>query len=324
MTGTESVLAVRGLSRRLIGRMMQNHWIFLFGLLPLMVWTTLTLISPTRTIQLEARTLSIEIQMNGGPQSWKMNGAVICLPSQDFRKSALAPCGDGQEMRERKSDGVDIVDWPPNQKLQLIWSKSGLRVIMKSEDPFQYTENEYWPKWTELHLTSKQALENGALSFSGRAVLGEQMRTGATGYILDGFYFIFERSVSGAIFDLSPDITRSGELRRGDEIEVICRNNFWHSCDGEPIGNTSGRYVNSVSGSISMDNDGRSGLQFVGLGEEANSLLKVSSAGRDEALEVKPNWLQRAAKSSSLIAISLILALWAPLLLAVLDRYKKN
>lgn len=324
MTQTPTLPVFRGPLRRLLQRMMQDHWLLLFGLLPLVLWTTFTLIVPNRTIQLEARTMSAKITMIGGPQSWKMTNAVVCAPSASLFKKPVPPCGAGQDRLDTPDTPVDIVDWTAHQELELIWTASGLRVVMISDTSHKHSDTELWPPYTELRLTKSQAIENGALAFSGRAVIGEQMRAGATNFMLDGAYQIYERGLTGTAFGLSPDITREGELRRGDEVEVVCRNSLWHTCSGELLSGASGRYANTVSGAISMDLTDTPGMHVVVLGEEANSLLKISSAGRDTALEVKPNWFQRAAVSSSLVAISIILALWAPLLLAVLDRYKKQ
>lgn len=323
MTETPTLQVIRGTLRRFLARTMQNNWLLLFGLLPLMLWTTLTLIVPVRTIQLEARTISARVTLNGGPQSWNMTNAVVCGPSADLRKEPAPPCGAGQDRLDTPANPVGIVDWASGQELTLIWNPAGLRILMTSKIAHQHSRTELWPPQSELFLTTERVIENGALAFSGRVVIGEQMSAGATNFMLNGSYQIFERGLTGAFFGLSPDITRQGELRRGDEVEVICRDSLWHSCRGQPLNETSGRYANTVSGAISMDLRDAPGMHVIALGEEANSFLKVASAGRAHALEVKPNWLQRAAVSSSLVAISVILALWAPLLLAVMDRYNK-
>lgn len=346
MTETPSVSVVRGGLRRLLALAVLNHWLLVFFLFPLMLWTALTLIAPVRTIQIEARTLSAQLTMIGGPQPWDIRGARVCLPAENPLVKNDGPCGDGKTSRPDKDDTgaplevIDTVGWETLQKLNIIWTPDALRIILQT--PHQFNDTEVWPARTELRLPPNQVIANGALTFAGKAVIGEQMQAGATNYLIEGNYYIFERGLSGDLFGLQPDVTRQGALRRGDEVEIICRSSWLHTCEpsvdtdsktdnnasstaqAAPSFETKGRFTNAVSGSISMDLAGKPGLHVVALSEEANSLLKIASAGRDKALEVKPNWLQRAAVSSSLVAISIILALWAPVLLAVLDHYRKT
>jgi hypothetical protein len=172
-------------------------------------------------------------------------------------------------------------------------------------------------------LTHEQVRENGALAFIGLLTLGMEINAGATGYVLEGDYAIYEKGLlARALPHWSPDVTRTGNIRRGDEVRIVCQNRWLSECDGDEIAGKPGFYPNPVSGSITISDMEDVGMHVVALGEEADSLLELSYLGRSEPLLVRPNWVQRAAASSGLLALSLLFSLIAPLLLQFLEKRK--
>ena len=118
----------------------------------------------------------------------------------------------------------------------------------------------------------------------------------------------------------SPDVTRQGEIRRGDQVQIICAQSLARSCEGQPMDNRVDHFKNHVAGSVSVDHDGNAGIHVIATGTEANSLIEVAYAGRDSILLIRPSWVQRASASSSLLALSLLFSLIAPILIPMLDR----
>lgn len=280
----------------------------------LIVATILILTSPTRTVQLQARTLSVEVELMAEPLAWDLTGAAVCLPKFDFESAPVPPCGAG-EVFEEVLDGP--VTWPRGQRLSVRWTPRYLSLQM-------LTEGNGWPTGTTLRLDPADAARNGAMAFSGYLSLGQEMSAGATGYVLDGSYAIYEQGLVSSWIGWSPDITRQGTIRRGDQVRIVCERSLSQTCTGTAIDGRSNQFLNPVAASLSVDHDGMAGLHVVATGAEANSLLEVGYAGRDSIMLVKPSWVQRAAASSSLLALSLLFSLLAPVLIPMLDRREKH
>ncbi len=276
----------------------------------LIIATVLILIAPNRTIQLQARTLSAQVELTSEPLAWDLTGATVCVPTLDLMADPQPPCGVG-EVFEQTFDGP--ITWPRDQKLVLDWTpdKMDIRLL---------TETDIWPVGTTIRVDWANAARNGALAFSGYLSLGQEMSAGATGYVLDGSYAIFEQGLVSGWIGWSPEITRQGAIRRGDQLQIICSPMFFQTCNGADIEGRPNQFKNPVTASISVDHDGKAGMHVVATGAEANSQLEVAYAGRDSILLIKPSWVQRAAASSSLLALSLLFSLLAPLLLPILDR----
>lgn len=280
----------------------------------LLTITVLIIVSPTRTIQLQARTLSAEIELTGEPFAWDLTGATLCLPIFDFEQPPTAPCKIG-EVFEELFDGPTI--WPKGQTLALAWSEDELQITLLKEGIG-------WPVGSILRLPLENAMQNGALAFSGYLTLGQEMSAGANGYTLDGRYAIFERGLIGSLLNWPPDITRQGEIQRGERLQIVCQKSVFAKCDGREIFGKAGLYENSVTASFSLDHDGLSGIHVVALGEESNSALQIAYAGNSSALLIKPNWMQRIAASSSLLALTLLMSFLAPFILPLLGRREKK
>lgn len=276
----------------------------------LIIMTILILTAPTRTIQLQARTLSLELELAAEPLAWDLTGAVVCTPTLDLMAPATAPCGAG-EVFAATLDGP--ISWPLGQQLALDKTPAHLRIRLLSD-------GNGWPAGTSLILGPEDSRRNGALAFSGYLLLGQEMSAGSTGYVLDGSYAIYEQGLISTWIGWSPDITRAGVIRRGDQVQIICAPKLFQSCAGPAMNNRDNQFRNPVAASVSVDHDGLAGVHVVATGAQANSLLEVAYAGRDSILLIKPSWVQRAAASSSLLALSLLFSLLAPLLLPILNR----
>lgn len=279
-------------------------------LLLLIAVTILILTAPTRTIQIQARTLSAEVELDGEPLGWDVTGAVVCLPAADPFAKAQAPCGDGEEFA---AELPEPVVWPRGQRLAVDWSENRLRIRL-------LTPGNGWPAGTVLRISQRDATRNGALALSGFLLLGQEMSAGSTGYVLAGSYAIYEQGLVSAWADWSPDITRQGIIRRGDQVQIICEQSLLRTCRGDPMEGRGTHFRNPVAASISVDHDGNAGMHVVATGAQANSLLEVVYAGRDSILLVRPSWVQRAAASSSLLALSLLFSLIAPIVVPMIDR----
>jgi len=108
-----------------------------------------------------------------------------------------------------------------------------------------------------------------------------------------------------------------------DAIAVVCTWHGVYDCAGDDRCGNSALFSHQVAGCITLDSVGNACIHIVGLGVEANSMVEIAYAGRSEALLVRPNWIQRAAASSGLLALSLLFSLIAPLLLPFLEKRKK-
>lgn len=305
---------IRAAVLRNLRQLLRDNRMLVFGLLPLVILTVLILYAPKRSVQIEARTLSANVTLTGEPQSWDMAGAAICVPSEDIRAPANPPCGAGETFQISVQDAVD---WPRDQVLDLVWKPHELSVRL-------VTPNTFWPSNTVLRLSPEQARKNGALAFFGHLTVGREIGAGATGYVLDGNYSIYETGAIIGLFGLSADVTRQGRIRRGDQVRVVCKNGWWSRCSNPKADNGSGIYDALVAGSFSADHDGKAGFHVVAVSTEENNHLEVGYAGRDQALLVRPNWLHRAAASSGFLALSLLFSLWAPLIIPMIERRKKK
>jgi hypothetical protein len=283
----------------------------------LIVFTILILTSPVRTVQLQARTLSAEVELTAEPLGWNVTGATVCVPAteeEDLFAEPVAPCGAGQVFDVTI---LEPVVWSRGQRLALDWTQEHLRIRLLNE-------GNGWPAGTVLSLDQADATRNGALALSGFLSLGQEMSPGSTGYVLDGNYAIYEQGLVSRWIGWSPDVTRQGVIRRGDQVQIVCAQSLARSCEGDPMTGRIDHYKNPVAGSISVDHDGKAGVHIIATGTEANSLIEVAYAGRDSILLIKPSWVQRAAASSSLLALSLLFSLIAPILLPMLDRKSRE
>jgi len=279
-------------------------------LLFLLVCVVLILISPTRTVQLEARTLSAEAILLGEPLGWDLDSGTICLPSLDLDETGDGPCRDG-ETYAGTLDGPVL--WDSGQHLSLFWSEDDLAIILQSD-------GKDWPSGTVIRMSHDAVLRNGALSFTGLLSVGQELSPGTTGYVLEGSYVFFERGLVTRFLGGTPDITRNGDLRRGDRAQIVCIPRRRDDCGLGDNADAVDVTPNPTFASFVPDHQGRAGFHVVALGEESHSALELTYAGRDTALVIKPNWIQRAAASSGLLALSLLISVTVPLLAAVLRK----
>ncbi|WP_147126464.1 hypothetical protein [Shimia ponticola] len=275
-----------------------------------LICIALILISPTRTVQLEARTLSAEATLLGEPFGWDLSEGAICIPSLDLDSPVTSPCKDGESFAGLL-DGP--VRWAQGQQLSVFWSEDDLAIILRSE-------SRDWPAGTVLRIPHAAALRNGALSFTGELSIGQELSPGATGYVLDGTYAFFERGLMTRFFDGTPDIIRKGDLRRGDRARIVCIENWWSKCSHSDRSDEKATTPNLAFASFMPDHAGKAGFHIVALGEETHSALELTYAGRDTSLVIKPNWVQRTAASSGLLALSLLLSVTIPFLAALFPR----
>ena len=145
----------------------------------MIVLTILILTSPLRTVQLQARTLSAEVELTAEPLSWNVTNATVCVPAtseQDLFADPKPPCGAGQVF---ETTLLEPILWSSGQRLSLDWTQAHLRVRLLND-------GNRWPAGTILSLDHEDATRNGALALSGFLSLGEEMSPGSTGYVLEG------------------------------------------------------------------------------------------------------------------------------------------
>lgn len=195
---------------------MQGAAVRLF--LGFIVVTVLILAAPTRTIQLTARTLSAEVELTDEPLGWDLTGADVCKPTLDVMADAKAPCGEGEALAGIL-DGP--VTWSRGQRLALHWTPERLTVRLLNDGAG-------WPAGTTLRVASADTAQNGALAFSGYLSLGQAMSPGATGYVLEGSYTIYEQGLVSRMFGWSP--TSRGKARSG--AETRCRSSVHRAYGG--------------------------------------------------------------------------------------------
>lgn len=248
----------------------------------------------------------------GEPLQWNLDGAIVCAPSLD-RDLTDPDCG---AMASQLTLPDEDYEWVRGQQLRIDWTTDDLRIT-------SLNEGSNWPANTVFILSHEDAQRNGALAFVGHVTIGQEIGAGSTGYVLEGQYTIYEQGLLARFLpSWSPDVTRQGEIRRGDAIRIVCKRNWISPCEDEEPLDEPRLFSNQVSGSITMDSDGEAGIHVVGLGVESNSMVEIAYAGRSEALLVRPNWIQRAAASSGLLALSLLFSLIAPLLLPFFEKRK--
>jgi len=304
-----------GAIRRALFRLASGGSVSL-GMLVLLATTTILILqAPVRTVSLQAHTLSAEIELTGEPMAWDLTGATVCQPSTDLRAPPQPPCDPGQIPGETLDEPVD---WQGAQHLSVKWQNGFVRIAL-------LTDHARWPRGTVLQLSQRDFHRNGAIAFIGYLVVGNEIGPGGTTYVLDGRYAFFEPGLVGGWFGWSADITREGDIRRGDRLRILCQQNISDSCSGREVANRPGFFLNPVAGTITPGLTGEDGLAIGAYGEESNSLLEVAYFGiGDTALLIKPNWIERAKASSSLLALSLLFSLLAPLLLPLLERVRQK
>lgn len=309
MTEENSRLPLKGTIRRLLRQYMMAGPSARIVLLVLVVMVTFILVAPTRTVQIQARTLSANIEFSKDQTAWNLSGATLCTPSFDFDQVGEAPCGAGEVNQGAIGEPLD---WEAGQEFTIDWTPDAL--LIRSE-----TATETLARGTRIILPTDIAKRNGALSFTGFLSVGEVMRQGATGYVLDGSYAIYEQDLLSLGFGMPADVTRDGQLRRGERVRVVCQDSLFHKCEVSTNGPRSERYRNIVIGSITADHDRKAGFHVVATGTRANSRLEVEYSGIEEKLLIRPNWIDRAVRSSNLLAFSLLFSLIAPVLLPMVQ-----
>ncbi len=313
MTDKAAPRPPHGPIRRIILRLSRGNRAGHLMLTVMVVLTVLILTAPTRTIQLQARTLSVEVQIMAEPLQWNLDGAVVCVPSLN-RDASDEKCGDmATELISERPD----YEWVRGQRLLIDWTPDNLRITALNE-------GRGWPANAVFLLSHDDARRNGALAFVGLMTLGQEIGAGSTGYVINGDYAIYEQGLlARAMPSWSSDVTRKGQIRRGDQIRIVCETGWFSDCPDDENPDQSALQPNQVSGSITMDGaDDKEGMHVVALGVESDSLLEIAYLGRSEPLLVRPNWIQRAAASSGLLSLSLLFSLIAPLLLPYFEKRK--
>ncbi|MGD9918351.1 MAG: hypothetical protein AB7U46_10040 [Paenirhodobacter sp.] len=234
---------------------------------------------------IDAQTTGAVVTFKGSTNDWALGAATLCVPKRmDLaRARGAGPC-DARRFDERNAADLRL-SWPPGAVVRISSPAVGNIVLTL------LSEGE-WPKETRIILPDGALSRLGALSFYGHARVGQPAVSGEQDLLLAGSYEARERS----LWSRNTEVLRSGELRRGESVEIL-RN----GADGAPPANEFGH--------ITAEAPDAPGFHVSIASEAGKPVLRLVNYGGVATTTLAPNWIDRALHNSLILALALLLPL---------------
>ena len=281
-----------------------------WGLLVLMVLLFALLLSfcileRDRVFVITAETRGASISFDGAGNRWSLEQPVVCTPKARPDMSITADPGPCDARRYDLAAPASLtVNWGDSSAVRLE-AGQGLSLVILSHASI--------PVGTRIVLDQAAWERTGVLAVSGRVVIGEQIASGATHYLVSGQYEVRERPQ----FSVSTEIVRSGELRRGETARVVASGTSGTREDAPvyahitPAENASQQVTVATGpgGTVASLPPEVSSFEVNVIARPGRTALEIGFFGGGEPSLITPTWVDRALSSPIFIALSLVLSL---------------
>jgi hypothetical protein len=277
----------------------------------------------------EAETRGAEIVFTGNSNAWRLDEAVRCLkrdtplraaPRSDQRQSPLC---DPRAYAETDPSTVTI-QWRAGDRITARTDETGsleIRLAAAKEAEKHKTSADAVLAKTGLEIRADGETEtlksgdllilkpegwarSGALTFSGRLVIGAEMSSGQAAYLLGGRYEVRDSGVQSWLASEEVHTILKGDLSRGERVRVVSVGD-----DREERGTA------TSFGHITMrDEDvGKVGFQVTMASQNGDTALEIRRDSRTEPSYVRPDWIDTLDTSPLLIGLIALVTVFANL-----------
>jgi hypothetical protein len=255
----------------------------LASIVGLAIWMLVT--SAERSFLVEAETGRVELTFELSQTTWDLPDATECAPAP--RPGQAHPvCGAAFE--PIGGPRTRTIAWPRGARIALAKTRDGdLSVAaLESTDPAL-------PVGTRLVVPLETWERMGALAFTARARIGDDMRTGALGYLRSGRWEARESGRVTSALRTVTEVVKQGTFASGAYVEVL------HN--GVPA-RTYGHLDRS---------DAPGTLSVMLISEVGDTALSVRHFGVERPVTIRPDWVDVAISSPILLAATALLTILA-------------
>ncbi|MBK0328405.1 hypothetical protein I5535_14035 [Rhodobacteraceae bacterium F11138] len=280
-----------------------------------------------RSFVIEARSSHLDLMFLGDLNRWYFGKATICRPAQnpDPRRAAdpSAPCPDNIYDIEESTDYT--LEWPDGSGVRLTLDPEG-DLTMEIGQDFLFdgpeAENRHadnstaslappgLPEGTLILVPASAWLKNAALTFEGRATIGQNIRSGVTHYLHEGRWEA--RQTTPLIWWVRPftEVIKEGYLHRGVEVTVVDRKRA-------PV---------KVFGHVTpfLGDDRPAFFMVMSISEPGRTELRLGHFGLREPAVVRPDLFDIAGSSAIFVAAIAVLTILAALTQILSDLFARS
>jgi hypothetical protein len=250
----------------------------------------------SRTYIIAAETRGAMIAFEGR-NDWFLGAATLCVPREAPQRRGPGPSASAMcdpRLYVETQDPSLMVEWPDGA--EIILRREAERFFLRTETPVGAL-----PAKTIISLPTDILEVRGALTFSGRMMIGEPIASGSRGHLIAGDYKVRESNRLSSWFGRRSDLVKSGTLTRGDVASVV----------------------------LFEDGIGASGFGLITAGDGAHlhavfhssapsAAIKIEALGVRDAI-IKPDWIDTILASPYLLVVGLFLGVIANLVSVSFD-----
>lgn len=258
-----------------------------------------------RSFLIDAHSSVLQITFDGA-NAWSFPEATICLPRDIPDRNAQPRPGEVCSAIDQAAQQIESLTIPwPDRTVVTLRAEAGaigtrLRIILPDGMAEEYPPN------TEIVLDPAVWQSNGALLFSGNAVLGTVLGSRERYYLHSAHWEARQTSLITGLLRSATDTVMSGDAIRGAQISVAIwdwQQNEW----GRE--RRSATIFGHVTPIVAVD--GLPAFAVTLVSEPGRTELNVGHYGLDDMATIRPDIIDTAASSVLLIAAIAVISLAA-------------
>lgn len=249
-------------------------------------------VAPERSFQLNFQTTILTLNFVGDVNIWQLPEATICRlrPVPDLRLPVEDGPGCASGVYEVSAETQLLMEFPVGMRADVRLEPSGsMRLLVSSGG------NENFPDGTIVLVGASVLNEVGMLPFVAILEGGTSVSSGLRFFLISGRWQAREAGLANSFFRGITEVVKTGTLDRGSRFSVFD--------DGVPA---------TVFGHISQGQElGQRFFEVVGLSEPGKTELRIDYYGTTEPVVIRPDWIDSAVSSPTLLALAAVFSLLA-------------
>jgi hypothetical protein len=272
-----------------------------------------------RTLLIDARTNSVQVEFKGDSNAWPVDGALVCTPLA--RPDLRADRGDAvcdARLFGAPTPGVGFVTWGDGGSADISMDKTGTELVIRVLRSSSHVAE------TRILVPLAEWRRVGAFGWIGHVTVGRQATSGEAGLLVQGTFEA--REVLSFLPESlrTTEVVKTGVMRSGEKVSLVARQDcpWWSTRPrGEPESATCREGTGDQQGSgtvhlpvtafghVTLDSgaadDGAvNGFRVVALTAPGKTALSIAFAGADRPVLIRPNWIDRLTTSPVVSALA--------------------
>lgn len=273
---------------------------------------------------IEAETRGAQIEFTGNSNAWRLDGAFWCHRLDVPLRTARDPDAEKVPLcdsRVYEQDGPAIVtiQWREGDRITVRTDDIGrleIRLDQESaveegktgkpaeEQPLEIRADgqaETLKSGDLLILNPQGWARSGALIFTGRLVIGAEMSSGQTAYLLGGRYEVRDSGLQSWLSSEDIHTILKGTLSRGEQVRVV---------SAQEDRNTAASF-----GHITMRDEDvtKAGFRVTMASQNGDTDLEIRRHSRAQPSYVRPDWIDTLETSPLLLGLVALVTVFANL-----------